>query len=121
MGDAAGYVGVDVDGVGTTADAIGKKAPNANTHAKGLQRTLDDASNGIGHPVVKGALAGFVTSSVTDTANKLGHNVQASGRHVKNVSTTTYNVDVEGGAEVGRQAGATEGHGRDIRTTINPV
>ena len=95
MGDS-GVVGVEVEALHGTGGTIAGRAGHGHAAAKGLKEGLDAAHGQVGHPVVRAALSSFVTTDITDNANRLGDQLTDGGHNVSNVAATARDSDDEG-------------------------
>jgi len=92
----SGVVGVEVESLHSTGGTIAGRAGHGHAAAKGLKEGLDAAHGSVGHPVVRAALSAFVTTDITDNANKLGTQLTSGGHNVSNVAATARDSDEDG-------------------------
>ncbi len=94
------FVAADVEGLHANGRTVSGRSDTASGAANKLKVGLDSAGGGMGHPLMGQAVTSFAARRVTDRANLLAANTEATGRHVSNVSGTLRNEDIEGAHEV---------------------
>lgn len=106
---SGGVTGVQVDGLYGTGNTIAGRSSHGGSAAKGLKEGLDSAHGQVGHPSVRSALSSFVTTDITDGANKLGTQLTSAGHNVSNVSATARNSDNTGAQNLSPVIGENSG------------
>ena len=70
------------------------QTPEARSATSGMLSCADDASGVVHHPIMKGALGGFV-ETWAGLANRLVHNVEAAGSQIQDAAVTGVDADLE--------------------------
>jgi len=109
---------MEVTGLYGTGRSVSGRSTHGGAAARRLLSGLDAAAGGIGHAIVKGALASYVADHLLDHATKLPSQLEAGGHNVSGVAATARDGDNAGAAALRAPIGASSGLGDRINREI---
>lgn len=112
--------GMNPEALHGAGGSVRKLSEPGDTAGKTMLRSAGGAAEVVHHPIMRGALNGFVETWATP-ANRLVHNIDAAGSQVQDAAVTGVQADLDADADQRPTTAAVTQHSSLLSKPINDL